>query len=213
MPTGFLVHWKLLFESCLHPRSLSSTFMSPFLLKVVILWAKAWLCVCMLNHFSHVQFFATLSTAGCRTPLSMGFSRQEYWSGLPCPPPGGLPNPGIKPTSPMSPALVGWFLTTRATWESPKAWLLDLNILLYSQQEASLQKYFFCPDTPGSLHLQAKSSPHRVWVLFSRMTQGAQQWSSWEIAEVFTLQSLGYCNSLWGWLSISNVSCCLHFHE
>ena len=74
----------------------------------------------MLNCFSHVQFFATLSTAACQTPLCMGFSRQEYWSGFPCPPPGGLPSPGIKPMSPMSPALAGWFFTTSATWETPK---------------------------------------------------------------------------------------------
>ena len=46
-----------------------------------------------------------------------GIFRQEYWSGLPCPPPGDLPNPGIKPTSPMSPALAGSFFTTSATWE------------------------------------------------------------------------------------------------
>ena len=51
-------------------------------------------------------------------PLSMGFSRQEYWSGLPCPPPGDLPNPGIKPASPISPALVGLFFTISATWEA-----------------------------------------------------------------------------------------------
>ena len=42
----------------------------------------------------------------------MGFSRQEYWSGLPFPPPGDLPNPGIEPMSHMSPALAGRFLTT-----------------------------------------------------------------------------------------------------
>jgi len=42
----------------------------------------------------------------------MGFSRQEYCSGLPCPPPGDLPNPGIKPTFPASPALEGGFFTT-----------------------------------------------------------------------------------------------------
>ena len=47
----------------------------------------------------------------------MGFSRQEYWSGLPCPLPGDLPNPGIKPVSLMSPALAGEFFTTSATWE------------------------------------------------------------------------------------------------
>ena len=45
----------------------------------------------------------------------MGFSRQEYWSGLPFPPPGNLPDPG---TEPASPALAGGFFTTRATWEA-----------------------------------------------------------------------------------------------
>ena len=48
----------------------------------------------------------------------IGFSRQEYWSGLPCPPPGDLPNPGIKPTSPAAPAWAGVFFTTSATWEA-----------------------------------------------------------------------------------------------
>ena len=47
----------------------------------------------------------------------MRFSRQEYWSGLPCPPPGDLPDPGIELESFMSPALVGVFFTTSATWE------------------------------------------------------------------------------------------------
>ena len=58
------------------------------------------LCVCMLSHFSHVQLFAMPWTVARQTPLSMGFSRQVYWSGLPCPPPGNLPNPGIEPRSP-----------------------------------------------------------------------------------------------------------------
>ena len=48
----------------------------------------------------------------------MGFSRQEYWSGLPCPPPGDLPNPGMEPASLMSPALAGGFFITSATWET-----------------------------------------------------------------------------------------------
>ena len=54
--------------------------------------------VCVLNCFSHVRLCATLWTAAHQAPLSMGFSRQEYWSGLPCPP-GDLPNPGIEPVS------------------------------------------------------------------------------------------------------------------
>ena len=51
-----------------------------------------------------------------QAPLPMRFSMQEYWSGLPCPSPGNLPNPGIEPMSLMSPALAGEFFTTRATF-------------------------------------------------------------------------------------------------
>ena len=54
----------------------------------------------------------------CSLPgSSMGFSRQKYWSGLPCPPPGDLPDPEVEPVSLMSPALAGRFFTSRATWE------------------------------------------------------------------------------------------------
>ena len=74
------------------------------------------MCVCILSRFSHVQLFATLWTVACQVPLSMGFSRQEYWSGLPCPPPGDHLDPGIEPTSL---ALAGGFFTTSATWEAP----------------------------------------------------------------------------------------------
>ena len=52
-----------------------------------------------------VQFSVTPWTLACQGPLSMGFPRQEYWNGLSFPPPGDLPNPGINPTSPVSPAL------------------------------------------------------------------------------------------------------------
>ena len=51
----------------------------------------------MLSAFSPVQLFVTLWTVACQAPLSMGFLSQEYWCGFPCPPPGDLPNPGIKP--------------------------------------------------------------------------------------------------------------------
>ena len=60
-------------------------------------------------------------TVGCQAPLSMEFSRPEYWSGLPCPPPGDLPDPGIKVASLMSPALAGGFFTSSVTWEDPQA--------------------------------------------------------------------------------------------
>ena len=57
---------------------------------------------------------------GCshQAPLSMGFSKQEYWSQLLCLPPEDVPYPGIKPVSLMSPALAGRFLTTSTTWEA-----------------------------------------------------------------------------------------------
>ena len=61
--------------------------------------------VYMGGRFRHVRLFVTLWTIACWAPLSMGFSRQEYWSGLPCPPPGGLPNPGVELVLLVSPAL------------------------------------------------------------------------------------------------------------
>ena len=70
----------------------------------------------VLSHFSHVQLFATLWIVTWQTPLSMGFSRQEYWDGLPFPTPGNLPEPQIEPMSLISPALAGGFFTTSTTW-------------------------------------------------------------------------------------------------
>ena len=54
----------------------------------------------VLSHFSHVRLSATPWTMARQAPLSMGFSRQEYWSGLPFPSPGDIPDPGIEPGSP-----------------------------------------------------------------------------------------------------------------
>ena len=74
----------------------------------------------MLCHAKLLQSCLTLCDPmdyiACQAPLSMGFSRQEYWSGLPCPPPGDL-HPGMAPESLMSPALAGGFFTTSAAWE------------------------------------------------------------------------------------------------
>ena len=73
--------------------------------------------LCMLSHFSPVQLFVILWTIDRQAPLPIRFSRQEYWSWLPCPPPGDLPHPEIKPMSLTSPALAGKFFTTSATWK------------------------------------------------------------------------------------------------
>ena len=71
----------------------------------------------MLSHFSYIRLFATLWTGAHQAPLSMGFSRQEYCSGLPCPPPGALSYPGMEPMSPMSHALAAGLFTTNTAWE------------------------------------------------------------------------------------------------
>ena len=66
----------------------------------------------LAQSFSRVQLFATMRTVARQAPLSMGFSRQEYWSGVPFPPQGDLPDPGIGPESLASPALADGFFTT-----------------------------------------------------------------------------------------------------
>ena len=73
---------------------------------------------CVPSHFSRVLLFVILWIVACQAPMSMGFPRQEYWSGLPCPSPGNLPDPGTVPMSLMPPALAGRFFTASAMWEA-----------------------------------------------------------------------------------------------
>ena len=70
----------------------------------------------MLRRFSSVRLFVTPWTVAHQVPLSMGLSRQQHWSGLPCPPPGDLLDPGIEPTILMSPTLQAAFFTSSDTW-------------------------------------------------------------------------------------------------
>ena len=111
-----------IFISHLHYRYFLDVF--NFIVLKSPLWPKNCACVhlCVLSHFSHVQLCVTLWTAACQAPLSMGFSRQEYWSRLPCLPPVDLPDPGIKPSSLRSPAPAGRFfsLSTSTTWSYVK---------------------------------------------------------------------------------------------
>ena len=71
----------------------------------------------LLSLFSHVRLCVTPWTVVHQAPVSLGFSRPKHWSGLPCPPPGDLPNTGIEPASLTSLALTGGFFTTSTTWE------------------------------------------------------------------------------------------------
>ena len=92
--------------------------------------------VCVLSRFGHVQLFATLWTVARQAPLFMGFSRQEYWNGLPCPSPEDLPDSGIKPVSLTSPALAGAFLATSTTWEAHSSHPFNQNNITIDNEEA-----------------------------------------------------------------------------
>ena len=97
-----------------------------FTLSIKTYIKSKWICnvttlfmhMCVCSATSDLSNSATPWTVAHQAPLSMGFSRQEYWRGLPCPPPWDLPNPGIEPRSLMSPALAGQFFTTSATGEA-----------------------------------------------------------------------------------------------
>ena len=94
-------------------------------------------CVCVCAKLLQLcRLCATLWTVARQSPLSMGFSKQEHWIGLLCPPPGNLPDSGLKSTSLLSPALAGRVSTARATWEGH----LPLYSLLFSLLMVSLDE-------------------------------------------------------------------------
>ena len=104
----------------------------------------------MLNRFSRVRLCDAVDCS-----LSMGFSRQEYWSGLPCLPPGDLPDLGIKPSSLVSPALASGFFTTSASWEDRKSTILQIffNEKNYLKIQRCLKTYsgkYLSPVTLGN---------------------------------------------------------------
>ena len=107
----------------------------------------SWYICCFVSpnsacwHFSCVRLFATLRTIARWSPLSMGFFRQEHWNGLLCPPPGNLPNPGIKPASLPFPSLADWLFTINATWEALPA------TLLYSRNPRDMRVQSTFPST------------------------------------------------------------------
>ena len=97
-----------------------------------------WSCACVLSHFSRVRLCATLWTVACQAPLSVGFSRQEYWSGLPCPPSGDLPDPEIEPMSFTSPGSAGGFFTTRTSFQILELIGIQIPVLNFLTQGMTL---------------------------------------------------------------------------
>ena len=100
-------------------------------------------CVlCAKSLQSCPRLFMTLWTVACQAPLSMGFSRQEFWSGLPWPPPRDLPDPRIKPASPVSPALADGYFITSATCEALGDHQIYLLFFINQDTEKRRGKYF-----------------------------------------------------------------------
>ena len=127
--------------NCGH-RSYEQLVLSPLVrISPVLVNCQCIMCVCVCVHvhtcartLSHVQLFVTPWTVACQAPLSMKFSRQEYWNGLPLPSPGkeSIPGSGTKPKSPAHISCIGsWILTHCATWE------VQLNIS-HRQNETSI---------------------------------------------------------------------------
>ena len=118
----------------------------------------------MLSHFSRVQLCATPWTVIHQAPLSMRFSRQECWSGLPCPPPRDLPDPGIELGSLKSPALAGRLYTTSVTWEAHNSTSVQFSHSVVSDSLRSHESQHARPPclspTPG---VHPDSHPSSQW--------------------------------------------------
>ena len=125
-----------------------------------------------------------------QAPLSMGLSRQEHWSGLLCPPPGDLPDPGTEPVSLTSPALAGEFFTTRVTWE---AHLNHMPPIKYRTEESSWKwlnitgvsasfRASWEPSYPNIFHNRSLSL---IWIAFPLIScllwNGFSYTKNWEL--------------------------------
>ena len=112
---------------------------------IIIFWcSRQCQSACVLSHFSRVQLYATLWTVARQAPLSKALSRQDYWSGLLCPPPGNLPNQGLNPRLLCVPALAGRFFTASATWAALVSEYLLWIGLAISHQTNSIGKESAC---------------------------------------------------------------------
>ena len=114
---------------------------------------------CVLSHFSRVWLFVIPWTAAHQAPLSVGFPKQESWSGLPFPPPGDLPNPGIESVSLMFPALAGGFLESKTEGSGPPNGEVEVH---WSLDKVSPATHTLPPTLPesGALEQDRPSQSH-----------------------------------------------------
>ena len=155
---------------------------------------------CVLSRFRHVRLFVTPWIVAHQAPLSMGFSRQEYWSGFAMPSSKGSSCPGIKPASLKSPALAGGFFTTSATWKANSV-KFSCSVLSDSLWPHELQHARPpCPSPTPIVH--PNSCPSSRWCLpavsssfipFSSCPQSLPASGSFPMSQVFIWggQSIG----------------------
>ena len=150
----------------------------------------------MLSCFSCVWFFVTLWTVALQAPQSMGFSRQACWSGLPCPPPGDLSNPGTEPTSLMFAALAGRFFTISTTWEAPEQ-LSNTPVLFTLRSVGPRRNAVPDPEAPF----------RNNFIIQSKYFCKVQDWKSWENVSEFTPFAFVWGRATQSWRFRIRVSC------
>ena len=133
-------------------------------------------CVGMLGYFSQVWLCETLWTIAHQAPLSTESSRQKYWSGLLCPPPGDFPNPGIKPAFLLSPALVSRYCTTR--------------------QYIKKKRNYFTDKGPSSQSYDYFSSHVWMWELDYKEVWALKNWWFWTVVLEKTLENPLDCKEI-----------------
>ena len=135
---------------------------------------------------SCIWLFATLRTLAHQAPLSMEFSRQEYWSRLPCTPPGYLPNPGIEPMSLLSPALAGRFFTKQNNHLYIKWNALIPRLEFMVGRNAFNEDFFHSKnvDTLSARHFVKHRKMNKMWLLLLRPWSyaGKKQTCRWEVS-------------------------------
>ena len=132
------------------------------------IYIYVYVCVCVLSRFSHVWLCVILWTAACQAPLSMGSSRKEHWSGLPCPPPGDHPDPGTEPVSLTFPALAGRFSTANTTWETQHMYACTCKCMwVHACVSIFIQMYTHVCTSPSHTHIHSRQTPQ------------CPQWSYW----------------------------------
>ena len=146
----------------------------------------------VLSRFSRVRLCVTLWAVAHQAPLSMGFSRQEYWSGLPSPPPGDLPDPVNEPMFLASPALSGRFFTTSTKPGQPPGYSPQISYIWFS----SCHFHEVTPLIPAPVSWVSFCGKKRLLKLFGTMNPWSlcnKHWNSFNSTLISWIKTLSSC--------------------